>query len=350
MRHTIASTLRSPTRTLLLAAAACLLGAATAHADITFARRGNLETQVIITGKFPNTDYRIYHSNLPSGGGGYTRTGHIIRTGPDNGSPTGSGSITIRHSDSEPVRAGHHLQLGDANNPNAPNDQHPSGVPIEFPAPDPRSPVVPGANPPEPIVLRQAMQAPGVMVIETWDPGTVYQLVLDPAEASWINAGCAVSGTGDLQVQLLQCTAQNIVFQIMSEPTMFPPNDVVITGVGVQVQGQPCGPGVGLRLGFTGTSSVFLNGQFQTQIVGNGVFDLTRLPVSGPADVGRQGGVAGRDGRYDNNDFIAFIDMFFAENPGADRGAQGGVPGMDGQFDNNDFIVFIDQFFAGANC
>jgi hypothetical protein len=68
----------------------------------------------------------------------------------------------------------------------------------------------------------------------------------------------------------------------------------------------------------------------------------------GPADVGAAGGVAGADGQLNNNDFVVFIDMFFAHNAAADRGVQGGIAGTDGQWDNNDFIVFIDQFFAGC--
>jgi hypothetical protein len=68
----------------------------------------------------------------------------------------------------------------------------------------------------------------------------------------------------------------------------------------------------------------------------------------GPADLGRQGGLTGFDGVLDNNDFVAFIDAFFALNPAADLGVQGGLPGTDGLFDNNDFVVFIDRFFAGC--
>jgi hypothetical protein len=67
-----------------------------------------------------------------------------------------------------------------------------------------------------------------------------------------------------------------------------------------------------------------------------------------PADIGSQGGIAGPDGSYDNNDFIAFIDAFFALSPTADYGRQGGLSGADGLFDNNDFIVFFDQFFQGC--
>ncbi|MDP1661977.1 MAG: GC-type dockerin domain-anchored protein, partial [Phycisphaerales bacterium] len=66
------------------------------------------------------------------------------------------------------------------------------------------------------------------------------------------------------------------------------------------------------------------------------------------ADIGSQGGTAGPDGLYDNNDFVAFIDAFFGHSPAADFGGQGGVAGADGLFDNNDFVVFIDAFFQGC--
>jgi hypothetical protein len=67
-----------------------------------------------------------------------------------------------------------------------------------------------------------------------------------------------------------------------------------------------------------------------------------------PADVGRQGGQLGADGLHDNNDFIVFIDKFFAADPMADIGVQGGTLGTDGMFDNNDFVEFINLFFAGC--
>ncbi|MFT3686596.1 MAG: GC-type dockerin domain-anchored protein [Phycisphaerales bacterium] len=66
------------------------------------------------------------------------------------------------------------------------------------------------------------------------------------------------------------------------------------------------------------------------------------------ADVGSAGGVPGSDGVLDNNDFIAFINAFFARSPIADIGSTGGVSGPDGSFDNNDFIAFISRFFAGC--
>ncbi|HZW06385.1 MAG TPA: agmatine deiminase family protein, partial [Phycisphaerales bacterium] len=64
------------------------------------------------------------------------------------------------------------------------------------------------------------------------------------------------------------------------------------------------------------------------------------------ADVGSQGGLAGADGLLDNNDFVAFIDLFFAHDPRADVGIQGGGLGFDGAWDNNDVSAFIDAFFT----
>ena len=80
-------------------------------------------------------------------------------------------------------------------------------------------------------------------------------------------------------------------------------------------------------------------------------FAFTAFTFTSPvcaADFGQQGGIAGHDGMLDNNDFIQFIDAFFATDPHADIGVQGGLQGSDGQFDNNDFIAFIDLYFAGC--
>ncbi|MDP1661023.1 MAG: GC-type dockerin domain-anchored protein [Phycisphaerales bacterium] len=68
----------------------------------------------------------------------------------------------------------------------------------------------------------------------------------------------------------------------------------------------------------------------------------------GSSDIGSTGGADAADGQLNNNDFIVFIDRFFASDPRADVGATGGVPGVDGAFNNNDFVVFIDRFFAGC--
>jgi hypothetical protein len=75
---------------------------------------------------------------------------------------------------------------------------------------------------------------------------------------------------------------------------------------------------------------------------------IVDIPPVCLADIGRSGGVQGPDGLLNNNDFIVFIDLFFASSPRADIGMPAGTPGSDGVWDNNDFIVYIDRFFAGC--
>ncbi|MFT3687023.1 MAG: GC-type dockerin domain-anchored protein [Phycisphaerales bacterium] len=75
----------------------------------------------------------------------------------------------------------------------------------------------------------------------------------------------------------------------------------------------------------------------------------TDLFACGAADLGGPGGLAGYDGLLNNNDFIAFIDLFFNTSPLADLGVAGGLPGHDGVWDNNDFIAFISFFFNGCS-
>ncbi|HYD02121.1 MAG TPA: M1 family aminopeptidase, partial [Phycisphaerales bacterium] len=72
------------------------------------------------------------------------------------------------------------------------------------------------------------------------------------------------------------------------------------------------------------------------------------VDACGVADLGAPGGAEHPDGVLDNNDFVVFIDYFFAASPLADVGSQGGIGGSDGAFDNNDFVVFVDRFFAGC--
>ncbi|MFT3684853.1 MAG: GC-type dockerin domain-anchored protein [Phycisphaerales bacterium] len=75
-----------------------------------------------------------------------------------------------------------------------------------------------------------------------------------------------------------------------------------------------------------------------------------KVPTVCGADVGSAGAVLGPDGMLDNNDFIAYIGAFFANDLLiSDVGKAGGVTGPDNQLDNNDFIAFINVFFSGCN-
>jgi len=77
-----------------------------------------------------------------------------------------------------------------------------------------------------------------------------------------------------------------------------------------------------------------------------GYVDVLPLPCA--ADLGGPGGQPGADGTLNNNDFIAFIELFFSASAAADVGKTGGIAGPDGVFDNNDFVVYVNLFFAGC--
>ena len=69
-----------------------------------------------------------------------------------------------------------------------------------------------------------------------------------------------------------------------------------------------------------------------------------------PADVGIAGGLLGYDGLLDNNDFIAFINLFTAGDTRADLGVAAGFNGQDQLFDNNDFIAHVNHFLSSEGC
>jgi probable HAF family extracellular repeat protein len=118
-------------------------------------------------------------------------------------------------------------------------------------------------------------------------------------------------------------------------------------------------PTLGLNLtGWTLSQAIAISAD-GTAITGHGLLNgqtrawvVRGLPGTGvspcAADLGMQGGLPGADSQLDNNDFIAFINYYFASDAHADLGVQGGGPGHDGVLDNNDFIAFIGLFFSGC--
>ncbi|HYD02156.1 MAG TPA: immunoglobulin domain-containing protein [Phycisphaerales bacterium] len=100
--------------------------------------------------------------------------------------------------------------------------------------------------------------------------------------------------------------------------------------------------------------STFLSdaGQYDCVITGSCGTVTTpryRLGVLTP-DRASSGGTPGSDGQLTNDDFIVFIDQFFASDVRADIGRTGAESLPDGRFDNNDFIVFIGLFFDYPSC
>jgi hypothetical protein len=101
-------------------------------------------------------------------------------------------------------------------------------------------------------------------------------------------------------------------------------------------------------------SSTFLSDAGQYDCVITGACGTVTTPryrfgVLTP-DRASAGGTPGSDGLLTNDDFIVFIDQFFASDVRADIGRVGAEPLPDGRFDNNDFIVFIGLFFDYPTC
>ncbi|HYD00212.1 MAG TPA: GC-type dockerin domain-anchored protein [Phycisphaerales bacterium] len=135
----------------------------------------------------------------------------------------------------------------------------------------------------------------------------------------------------------------------------------VVRGTGptpIQSFQQAFTPGAWHQVSFTSGDAPAIRSVQTTPVNANGTFayvdwamdDLTFTGVQacGASDVGSTGGTDGGDGQLNNNDFVVFIDRFFAGDPRADVGVTGGLPGRDEAFNNNDFVVFIDQFFDGC--
>ncbi|CAG0981135.1 hypothetical protein PHYC_01772 [Phycisphaerales bacterium] len=273
---------------LIAGAAGTLLAASTAGADVTYARRAKICCVVEISGKPEGTVYHIWQSTT-AGGSVYEDTGHTITAGSD-----GSGKRTIPLNDEHTLMIGHNVKIGDANGP---NDQ-PAHV-VDRPAPMCPDSVDVGLNHVGPLVVSQAMvDNDGSLLLETWNPNSVFALMVDPAEAAWVNMGAFLQCQGDVQAQLMQVGPQAIVFRVLGDPTPESLDNILIHGVALQVLPSAAG-GVGIHLGMQGSTNVFFNGQFLQNFAGQYNAEYQRLTVGSPAgcdpDVNCDGAVNGFD-------------------------------------------------------
>jgi hypothetical protein len=67
----------------------------------------------------------------------------------------------------------------------------------------------------------------------------------------------------------------------------------------------------------------------------------------GRADMGGPGASFGPDGMLDQNDFVMFLQAWFANEPLADLGGPMSR-GEDGFFDGSDIVLFVEEFFEGS--
>ena len=299
----------------------CMLVAGLAQADVTFARRGKLAGVIEIKNKAAGHTYHIWQSS-ETNQNRFEDTGHTITTDED-----GNGKKGIENNDANSLMLDHYIKIGDENGPNG----QPAHI-VEHPAP-----MCPGIhtgfNGPQIMTLSQAGQSGEDILVESWNPNTMYALMLNPAEAQWLNMGCTIQGQGDLQVQLLQITPQNIVFRVIGDATMTTLDNVIISGVGMQVLSPPCGS-VGITVGYQGSTDVYYNGEFLRTFAGSGQSEYDRFDVDNPADFNQ-------DGVVDFFDYLDFVDAYSSGDPAADFN-------KDGVLDFFDYLDFVDAFSTGC--
>jgi hypothetical protein len=165
------------------------------------------------------------------------------------------------------------------------------------------------------------------------------------------SCGSSASAVGGLLTVTLQgpSTGASATWQVEQLPGIW--STITQTPLDLTTGGtirRDAGTGLSTRITLTGSViPVKVRAQVSNACSGP-VISPTMQVFQNPADMGEEGGFAGSDGNYDNNDFIVFIARFFALDPAGDIGSEGGSLGSDGAFDNNDFIVFISQFFEGC--
>ncbi len=256
-----------------MALGSVLVLAGTAAADVSVAKKAKLTGRVSVSGKSPNTTYHVWQSDiiaLPGAQLSYVDIGARITT-----DASGNGTVEIPNTSASTLQVGHRVAIGDAEERD-PNQAAPIVDTSEkYWA---SSDVLPGLNGPGTGTLAQAVLGQGSTLLETWDANAVYSLSLNPAEASWVNMGVGISAMGDLQVELTQVTAQTIAFRVLSDPTFTTLDDVHITGVGMNVVA-PIGGSVGIQLGFSGSASNYIDGQYLDSFSGAGQYEYQRLAV-----------------------------------------------------------------------
>lgn len=85
---------------------------------------------------------------------------------------------------------------------------------------------------------------------------------------------------------------------------------------------------------------------YRVMIVEQAVTPPTTFPPLCLGDFASAGGQIGRDRIRDNNDLVAFVNLYFANSHSADIASAGAVVGGDGWLDINDFVVMLDLVFT----
>ncbi len=244
--------MRNVTRTIL--AGIALLTLPTAHGAVIYAAKGLFSGRVTIANKAPNTTYTLWQT-VRARGGAYVAMPHTITT-----DGAGNGTIAINNNDATPLTKHRLIKIGTAS---APDNQPPDIVVLAQGVFGTHlyASFNPGMNGPMTLSLANTVATNAGPFTQTWNPGTTVSILLNPAQAQWINMGAFLTTTGDLQAQILNIGPAAITVQIISDPTPLSNDEIKLSNIGVNCS-MPLDSRFPIRMGVQGTSTEFVNGIF----------------------------------------------------------------------------------------
>jgi hypothetical protein len=320
---------RSIAASLILAAVP--LTTTVARATVTAADRGWFITDATVRGKGASTTLHIWQQ-LHSGD--WVDTGLTVDTdgsGNGHGWETHSTGIGAFH-DGRPT------VTGSATAPNPVQVLSPY-LASALPAPINGTALARGVNSPVPIRLANSRtDGGGHLFLETWNPGTIISLRLNPAQAQFMPGPVTITCPG-VPIQTMSVTPTDVTFRIMGNGNPMAPSTIVINGVGLMVTGAP-GTSVDLMLDGQGSSAAFRDGQFleQTQFVFGQILGVVQsLGIAGGCPVDLNG-----DGQVSVADYLRFLQLYSAGDARAD------VNG-DGLINVQDYLFFLSLYSRGCN-
>ncbi|HRI45358.1 MAG TPA: dockerin type I repeat-containing protein [Fimbriimonadaceae bacterium] len=254
--------------------AALSLAASPASAEVVTACKGVFSSTVTIRDKAPNTTVWIWQSSEKMGIDGFVNTSFSVST-----DANGNGTVEIPNTASGTLHTDYTVKTGTSSQSNA--DQAPKLVLRPWYLSS--AAVTPGDTPDLGLCLYQKVVGPDGELLQTWNPGTVLQLSLNPAEAQWLPQGIHLQIQGDVQVAITNVTPNFIRLQIMGDPTPMSGDRIRIGGLGLRTFA-PMGQSVGVRLAFQGSTNTFVDGQFFSadNFPVPIDYEYLRLPVVGP--------------------------------------------------------------------
>ncbi len=309
--------------------AALGLSATAAQASVTAADRGWFITDATVASKAPNTTLHIWQQ-LHSGD--WVDTGLTVDTdgsGNGHGWEVHSSGIGSFH-DHRPTVTGSATAPDPAQTP---SPYLASVLPRAFPS----DTLVAGLNPGGLRLANSRTDVDGHVFMETWEPGTIISIQVDPAQGQFALGAVSITCPG-VNISPMNMSPTNITFRIASNVNPQAPSTIAINGVGLMVLGAP-GTTLDLILDAQGSTIASRDGQpleRATFSFGQVRGPIQTLQIVRPCRADFNG-----DGAVNSQDFFDFLRAFFAGAAAADYN-------RDGRVNSQDFFDFMSDFFAGC--